>query len=123
MATVLIVEDQSRLRWLYELGIRSMGYRTKGAGNTGEAIGIIESEPVDLIVLDIAMPQDDGLDLLAWLFKHHRSIPIIIHTAFEEYRDHYLCWSAEGYIIKSSDLSELRSEVNRILRSKALTAV
>ena len=80
----------------------------------------MESALADLIILDIEMPNHDGIDFLAWLLKNHYSIPVIIFTADPAYRDHYLCWSVAKYLIKSDDLSELKTEITEVLKLQAV---
>ncbi|MCK6468413.1 MAG: hypothetical protein L6Q53_09500 [Candidatus Brocadia sinica] len=47
--------------------------------------------------------------------SEHKNIPIIINTAYGGYTDNFLMWSADAYIIKSSDLSELKNKIKELL--------
>jgi CheY-like chemotaxis protein len=61
----------------------------------------------DLVVLDIRMPGMDGVELMQRILEHNKELPIIINTAYSSYRDNYLTWAADAYIVKSSDVSDL----------------
>ena len=61
------------------------------------------------------MPAMDGLDTLSHLLEIDHSIPVIINTAYASYQESFTSWSADAYIVKSSDLSELKQTVKRLL--------
>ena len=73
-----------------------------------------ESHP-DLVIMDVNMPVMDGLDTLSRLLEVDRRIPVIIHSAYASYKESFASWSADAYIVKKSDLSELKETVQRLL--------
>ena len=117
--TVLIVEDDTHQRELYEEELSDEGYRVLTAGDGREALAIAREQRPDLVILDVNMPVMDGLDSLSYLLEIDSRLPIIINTAYASYRDSFNSWSADAYIVKSSDLAELKSTVRRLLVGKA----
>ncbi len=57
----------------------------------------------------------DGLEVLGQIIGINNKIPIIINTAYSNYRDNYMSWAAEYYVVKSSDLTELKEKVHELL--------
>ena len=70
---------------------------------------------IDLITLDIKMPKMDGLDFLAKVREKHRELPIIICTAYNNYRHEFSVWNADGYILKSGNLTEIKDKIKRLI--------
>jgi two-component system response regulator (stage 0 sporulation protein F) len=114
-ATILVVEDDTNQRALYEEELTDEGYLVLTAGDGKEALVKVRENKPDLIVLDINMPVMDGLDTLSHLLEHDGQIPVIINTAYASYQESFTSWSADAYIVKSSDLSELKSTIQRLL--------
>jgi DNA-binding response OmpR family regulator len=73
----------------------------------------------DLVVLDIKLKNESGLDLLQKIVKERHDMPVILSTAFSCYKDDFSAWLADGYVVKSSDPQELKDEINRVLAKKA----
>lgn len=117
--TVLVVEDDHNQRALYEEELSDEGYRVVTAADGREAIKVAKTENPDLAVLDINMPVLDGLDTLSQLLEDHAKMPVIINTAYASYQESFTSWSADAYIVKSSDLTELKNTVRRLLEEKA----
>lgn len=120
MATslILITEDDANQRLLYERTFTREGYRVQGASNGRDALAMAKKDPPDLVVMDINMPSMDGLDVISRLLAEDRNLPIVIHTAYKEYKSNYTSWSADAYIMKKSDLTELCSTVRRLLMER-----
>ncbi|HEX8551670.1 MAG TPA: response regulator [Abditibacteriaceae bacterium] len=115
--TVLIVEDDNNQRALYAEELGDEGYTILSAPDGREAIRIVESNRPDIIVLDINMPGMDGLDTLNVLLEKAPGIPVIINSAYASYKESFTSWSADAYIVKSSDLSEMKETVKRLLEN------
>ena len=111
----LVVEDDTNQRLLYEEELREEGYEVISAGDGREALQVARDSNPDLVILDINMPAMDGLDALSQLLEINPSLPIIINTAYPGYQDSFTTWSADAYIVKSSDLTELKATVKRLL--------
>ena len=81
MPTVLIVDDEKNIRATLSRGLHLDGYRTQEAGNGVEALKALQEGGVDLVILDVQMPEMDGLQLLAAMRERRLSVPAIVLTA------------------------------------------
>jgi DNA-binding response OmpR family regulator len=112
MFTILIIDDNLNLLRLYKQELRKEGYDVISACSGEESLRIVEEKTPDLVILEMRLPGIDGTELIGQLLSRCPKAPIIINTASRAYQDHFMSWCAEAYIIKSSDLSELKSAVN-----------
>ena len=119
MAKLLVVEDEKNLRALYQSELTREGYDVVLATNGQEALKLLDGEKPDLVVLDIRMPGIDGLETMARLLSRENTLPVILNTAYSAYRDSFLSWSADAYVIKSSDLTELKTKIREVLTARA----
>ena len=112
---VLIVEDQEALRVLYRDELKGEGYEVLTATNGKEAIQQLEKEELDVVVLDIVMPVMDGMEALGRILRKNRNVPIILHTSHSQYKEEFMSWAADAYVMKSSDLTELKEKIRELL--------
>jgi DNA-binding NarL/FixJ family response regulator len=68
--------------------------------------------------MDIRMPLMDGIETLNTMLGHDRQVPIILNTAFPQYSQNFMTWAADAYVIKSSDLSELKHNIREVLEKR-----
>jgi len=115
LAKILIVEDDANQRLLYRETFEDEGFEVIEAPNASTAIECVGRECLDLVVLDINMPGMDGLEALVRIHNSNRRLPVVIHSAYAEYRNQYKSWIADGYVIKSSNLAELKRTVLTLL--------
>jgi len=115
MSRILIAEDEERLRTLYKEELEEDGYEVLVAANGQEALDLFHRERPDLVILDIRMPGMDGLEVMGIMLSEKNEIPVILHTAFSTYQDDFHSWAADAYVVKSSDLAELKGEIQRLL--------
>lgn len=115
MSRILFVDDEPGLRLLYTDEFREEGYDVLTAANCCEATKLLETEEIDLVVLDIQIKQESGLDMLQKIVKEQKDLPVILCSAYNCYKDDFSSWLADAYIVKSSDLSELKNEIDRQL--------
>jgi len=115
MKRILVVEDDESQRMLYRDELIDDGYDVLLASNGKEALDYLEKNQFDLVILDIVMPKMDGMETLGRIIRTYRDVPIILHTAYSSYRDDFLCWGAEAFVIKSHDLGELKSKIQEVL--------
>jgi DNA-binding response OmpR family regulator len=100
-----------------------MGYEVHCWSNGREAMRRLVSDPPDLVVLDIMMPEGDGMEFLTRMLDQRISVPVIINSAYSHYKNEFISWAADAYVVKSSDLAELKQHVQRILNRQTLPAV
>lgn len=119
MATLLVVDDEEHQRMLYQEELGEEGYRIILARNGKEALEkVLEIPPPDLIVLDIRMPVMDGLEALGKIVGKERNIPVIIHSAYSSYKDDFMSWTADDFVVKSADLTQLKKKIRELLEKK-----
>ena len=119
MTTILVVEDDNNQRLLYEQELRLEGYEVMTASDGKEALVKVQEQLPDLILMDINMPKMDGIDIMGRILNKHKDIPIIIHTAYSSYKDNFMSWAADAYIVKSSDLTELKNKIKEVITNKS----
>ncbi len=118
MARLLIIDDEGDIRYLYATELEEDGHDVTTACNSSEALEKIRSQRYDLVVLDIKLDQESGLDLLQEIGRVKPDIPVILCSAYSSYKDDFSSWLADAYIVKSSNLDELKQEVRRILERR-----
>jgi len=118
MATLLIVDDEANQRRLYQEELSDEGYTIKLAENGKEALERIAEMPPDLVVLDIRMPVMDGLEALGKIIGKERNIPVIIHSAYSSYKDDFISWAADDFVVKSADLTGLKKKIRELLERR-----
>ncbi len=118
MKTILIIDDEKHIRLLYEEEFGDEGYATLSASNGREGLEVFQQhqEEIDLILLDMKMPEMDGHEFLRELRQFNTTIPVLISTAYGDYvQQDFSAWLSNGYSVKSGDLSELIAKVKEIL--------
>ncbi len=115
MKTVLVVDDDDPIRKLIELEMQDEGYKVLTASNAQDALKLVQSEPLDLVILDIRMPGMDGLEALPRILGLKEGLKVILNTAYSQYQESFMSWAADAYIIKSADLTELKAKVKELL--------
>lgn len=115
MKKILIVDDDARIRQLLSEELEDEGYHVSTVSNGREAISHLSlREKPDLIILDLRMPGLNGLDTIGFLLKLKLDLPMIIYSAYGSYINDSLAMAADAYVVKSSDLSELKNRVSEL---------
>lgn len=115
MKTILVVEDDKNQLLLYDQELSLEGYNIVIARDGLEAVKKVKEQLPDLIVMDINMPKMNGIEAMGRILSEHREIPIIINTAYSSYKDDFMSWAADAYIIKSSNLKELKDKIKELI--------
>ncbi|MCS7180314.1 MAG: response regulator [bacterium] len=112
---ILIIEDDTNAMMLYKEELEKEGYQILTASSGIEGLSIIEEEKLDLVILDLRMPEMDGLEVLGKVLVKRKNLPVVIFTSYPEYKNNFLSWAADAYIIKSVDLSELKNKIKELI--------
>jgi DNA-binding response OmpR family regulator len=117
MSTVLVVDDEPIVREVVVSYLRREGYRTLEAGDGTEARRLLESGEPRLVVLDLMLPEIDGLELCRWI-RSRSDVPVIMLTARGEETDRIvgLELGADDYVTKPFSPRELAARVRAVLR-------
>jgi len=119
MTRLLIVDDEQDIRHLYAAELGDEGYQVDTAGSGRDALELLKTRRYDLLVLDVQMPGESGLQLLQGLVRDRPDLPVILCTAYSCYKDDFSSWLADGYVVKSSNIGELKTEIRKVLEKRA----
>ena len=119
MNKILVVDDEASIRLLYSQELADEGYEVDTAATIAEALEKLQGNVYDVALLDIKLKNESGLDLLQKIVKERHDMGVILSTAFSCYKDDFSAWLADGYVVKSSDMQELKDEIKRILEKKS----
>ena len=122
MTKILIVDDEVNVRKLYSEELRSEGYLTVSAATVAEAIESVEKDEPDLVILDIKLGEESGIDALMKIAKQRKRLPVILNSAYSIYKDNFQTWAADAYIVKSVDLAPLKEKIRDLLTTRRTPA-
>jgi DNA-binding NtrC family response regulator len=117
MPTILIIEDEAKLRRLLELNLGDDGFRTLSAGDAETGLKLLRSEPVHLVLTDLKLPGMSGIELLHAAKQQNAAVPIVVMTAFGsvETAVEAMKAGASDYVLKPFSLAEIRIVVHKEL--------
>ncbi|OEU52097.1 MAG: two-component system response regulator [Desulfuromonadales bacterium C00003096] len=116
---LLIVDDEKNIRQLYAADLQDAGYEVETAEDTTTAVELLNRYTFDLVVLDIHMGNESGLDILQDIVQKKKDLPVILCSAYSCYKEDFSSWLADGYVVKSSDTSTLKAEIERVLAKRS----
>ena len=117
MATILIVEDEAKMRRLLELNLGEDGFTTLSAGDAEAVLRLLRENSVDLVVTDLKLPGMDGLEFLQTIKRQNASLPVVVMTAFGsvETAVEAMKAGASDYVLKPFSLTEMRMVIHKEL--------
>jgi len=115
MSAILVVDDEKHQRLLLREEFQQEGHTVLTASNGEEALSALTRAMPHIVVLDIGLSGMDGIELLGKLLTINNRLPVVIYTGFASYLDNWMSWAANAYILKSSDLTELKQTIRGIL--------
>lgn len=116
MMKILVVDDEESIRLLYKEELEEDGFVVEVARDGLEALKQVPLFKPDLITLDIKMPGLNGIETLKRIRETERQIPIIMCSAYGEYKQDLTTWASDAYVVKCADLTELKNTIRRLLR-------
>jgi len=115
MKKILIVDDEESIRFLYKEELEEEGYIVECAGNGEEALEKLCVFKPDLISLDIKMPVMDGIEALKRIREKERQLPVILCSAYGEYKQDLTTWASDAYVVKCADLTAFKITIRKLL--------
>ncbi len=112
---MLVVDDEESICLLYQAELEDRGYTVQVQNDGTRAMEDVERFHPDLVILDIKMPGADGFEILNCLKKKFPDICVILNSAYGSFRNEASLQMADGYVIKSSDLTELLKTIEKVL--------
>lgn len=118
MSKLLIVDDDPRLRNMLQRYLEDQGFEARAVGDAAHMDRLLQREHFDLLLLDVLMPQEDGLSVCRRLRSSHENLPIIMITARGELPDKVLGLElgADDYLPKPFEPRELVARIRAVLR-------
>ena len=116
---ILVVDDEVQIRELLAIYLSKQDYRVSTGATSKDIWSIVDREPVDLVVLDIGLAEEDGLELLPQLKSKHPNIRVVVLTGMgfvEDLVQEAQQQGADGYVSKVLPLDELLMAIQRILK-------
>jgi CheY-like chemotaxis protein len=114
---ILVVDDEEHVRQLFKEELTEEGYDVYLAADGEEAIRMVDEIQPDLVTLDVRMPGMDGIEVLRVLKEKRRDLPMIMCTAYPEYKHNFGVWASEAYVVKSGDLKDLKDTIKKVLNA------
>jgi DNA-binding response OmpR family regulator len=118
MEKILCVDDDLSLLHLYQAELTEEGFKVILAKDGKEAVAKFAKEKPNVVIMDIRMPIMDGIETLTAMLGKDRQVPVILNTAYPQYKENFMTWGAEGYVLKSSDLTELKQKIREVLEKR-----
>ena len=117
MPTILIIEDEAKMRRLLELNLGEDGFKTLSAGDAETGLKLLASETVQLVLTDLKLPGMSGLEFLQAAKRQNAALPIVVMTAFGsvETAVEAMKAGASDYVLKPFSLAEMRMVVRKEL--------
>ncbi len=115
---ILVVEDEPTLNKIIAKRLKIEAYSVDSAFNGKEALQYLEAAEYDLLIVDIMMPEMDGLTLVKKIREHSKTIPVLFLTALDSTRDKVTGLDAGGddYLVKPFEFEELLARIRSLLR-------
>ena len=121
-APILVIDDDESLRRLCSRILASRGCEVHTAADGEEAVRKVQIQAYRVVLLDLKMPGMDGIEAMSRMLARDHKLPVILNTAHASYKDDFRAWSADVYVVKSSDLEELKTAIRQVLESRAQDA-
>ncbi|HVL97666.1 MAG TPA: response regulator [Egibacteraceae bacterium] len=120
MTALLVVEDEDRIASFLVKGLRARGFAPTRAATGSEALALAEEQPFDLVLLDLGLPDMDGLEVLRRMRERSLTVPVIAVTARDSVRDKTRAFEtgADDYLTKPFEFDELVLRIRARLKDE-----
>lgn len=113
---ILVVDDEKHIRMLYQEELQVEGYDVAVSDGEEPILAVVDRERPAIVVLDIKLGVNrSGLDLLQEIRSRYTELPVILSTAYDSFQHDLKSIAADFYVVKSVDLTELKSKVKQAL--------
>jgi len=116
MTNILIIDDQPHLQELFSEELMDEGYEVTSVSDSKSVRGCLENSRPDLVVLDLYLNGFEGWELLHDIKNEYPNLPVLIVTAYDNYRDDPRVSEADGYVVKCfSAIDSLKQKIMNLL--------
>jgi len=116
MNKILLVDDEESIQIVYREEFEDEGYQVISALDGASGLEKFKTEQPDLVILDIQMPGMNGVEVLRQMKMLKPSIPVILSSAYQEFKRDLGTWASDEYVVKSGNLDELKATVAKLLK-------
>jgi DNA-binding NtrC family response regulator len=120
MKTILVVDDESRIRRIYATLLTAEGYNVIESSNGIDANEALRKEPIDLVLLDLRMPEINGNILYDVLMMFHKKVRVIVSSVYHVDRQKKIIPFAAEYHDKSQGIDDLLNKIQMVLKDESL---
>ncbi len=113
--SILVADDEENIRLLYLEELEEEGYQVTAAASGEEALEKIAAIRPDLVVMDIKLPGISGVDALVKIKEIERDLPVILCSAYSDYKQDFTTWASDAYVVKAASLEELKKAIREVL--------
>ncbi|PIE60670.1 MAG: two-component system response regulator [Desulfobulbus propionicus] len=112
---ILLVDDEKGIQLLYREEFEEEGYEVESALSGEEALHKFKKTHPDLVILDINMPGKNGIEVLREMKEMQPQLPVILCSAYPQFKQDFSSWASDAYIVKSANIDELKEAVKKHL--------
>ena len=115
MKKILLVDNEENIQIVYREEFENDGYHVVSALNGEEGLKKFSEEKPDIVILDIHMPGIGGVEVLRKMKMLEPAVPVILSSAYQEFKSDLGTWASDAYILKSGDIGDLKKTVRELL--------
>ena len=118
MTKLLLIDDEEPIRIVYREEFEDDGYTVFTAPDGETGLELFQKEKPDIVILDIMMPGINGVDVLRQMKMIDSSVPVILSSAYQEFKRDLGTWASDAYVVKSGNIEELKQTVCELIAQK-----
>lgn len=118
MKKILLVDDEESIQLVYREEFEDEGYQVISALNGESGLEKFSQESPDIVILDIKMPGMNGVEVLRQMKMINPDVPVILSSAYQEFKRDLGTWASDEYVVKSGDLEDLKNAVKKLLEKQ-----
>ena len=115
MKKILLVDDEESIQIVYREYFEDEGYEVISAIDGTIGLQKFKNENPDIVILDIQMPGINGVEVLRQMKMSNPHLPVILSSAYQEFKQDLGTWASDAYVVKTGNLDELTRTVKRLL--------
>ena len=119
---VLIVDDEKAIRWSLGEALQGQGYEVEEAENGKKCINLFQKDPADIVILDLKLPDMDGIEVLKKIKAEDKNVPVIMMTAYGEVETavEAIKGGAYDFLLKPFQLEKMKIAIKNALETKRM---
>jgi len=115
MKKILLIDNEENIQIVYREEFEDDGYQVISALSGEEGLKKFSEEKPDIVILDIHMPGMGGVEVLRKMKTLDPAVPVVLSSAYQEFKSDLGTWASDAYILKSGDIGDLKRTVRELL--------